>query len=234
MSSLNGGPGSIVTNGLVAYLDPANYQCYISGSNTMFDLVRSDVKVNWNSSNPEYQNNSINVKNFLQCTTNMSGLSQSFFPQSSGSISIWVNAIYGIEQGGTGVGYFDNYDISRNHIFIRSISGINQIALQISGSLTYNSAYTIASPRSNTWYNYVITYITGVNKNFKIYINGVLTTDQTPVSASWTPDGQYVGYGSEANGSMSGSYGPLMVYSRNISQTEVLQNYNAQKARFGL
>ena len=38
MSTLNGGPGNIVTNGLVLYLDAANYQSYISGSTTWYDL----------------------------------------------------------------------------------------------------------------------------------------------------------------------------------------------------
>ena len=38
MSTLNGGPGNIVTNGLVLYLDAANYQSYVSGSTTWYDL----------------------------------------------------------------------------------------------------------------------------------------------------------------------------------------------------
>ena len=42
MSTLNGGPGNIVTNGLVLYLDAANYLSYTSGSTTWRDLSSSN------------------------------------------------------------------------------------------------------------------------------------------------------------------------------------------------
>ena len=42
MSTLNGGPGNIVTNGLVLYLDAANYLSYTSGSTVWRDLSSSN------------------------------------------------------------------------------------------------------------------------------------------------------------------------------------------------
>ena len=225
---------SIVTNGLVLYLDPLNFNCYTSGSLTMKDLSRPGISSSWAGAIPDLQKGNLIIKTAGIALTPVSGISQSSFPQLSGSISIWVNAIYGIEQGGGGSGYFDNYDQARNHIFIRSANGLNQIALQISGSPSYNASFNHNSPQPNTWYNYVVTYITGTNRNLSVYINGNLATSGTPASASWTPDQQLPGYGGYGTSIMSGSYGPLLVYNRNLTQAEVSQNYNAVKTRFGL
>ena len=226
---------SIVTNGLVLYLDPLNFNCYTSGSSTMNDLSKPGVSSSWSNGIPDLQKGNL-ILNTGPNLIPVPGISQSSFPLLSGSISIWVNAIYGIEQGAGGKGYFDSFDSARNHIFIRSLSGQNQIALQGAGAGSYNAAYGHTSVQPNTWYNYVVTYITGTNRNFSVYINGNLATTTTPASASWVPDGQNTGYGSYSSpgGTMSGSYGPLLVYNRNLTQAEISQNYNAVKTRFGL
>jgi len=223
---------SIVTNGLVLALDAGNTKSYVSGSATITNLINPNINGTWINGIPDLQQGKLIIASSANYLNSIPGISQSAFPQASGSVSIWVNALYGLSSVG-GKGYFDSYDLSRNHIFIRSISGTNQIALQISGASLYNDVYNLPSHQPNTWYNYVVTYITGTNRNFKVYSNGVLLADSTPVSASWAPDGQYVGYGF-TNNTMSGSYGPLLIYNKVLSQQEVLQNYNATKTRFGL
>jgi hypothetical protein len=232
MSTVSGGPNTVI-DGLVLWLDAANTKSYISGSTTITSLNRPAASSTWAGSIPGLQNGNLILNTGIYLTS-FSGVSQSLFPQLSGSVSIWVNALYGIEQGGGGRGYFDSYDLTRNHIFIRSVNGINQISLQISGATSYNSSYSHTPVQGNTWYNYTITYITGINRNFKVYINGVLATNQTPSSTSWVPDGQNTGYGNQVGSTMSGSYGPLLIYDRVLSQTEVLQNFNATRARFGI
>jgi hypothetical protein len=234
MSTLSGGP-NVVVDGLVLWLDAANTKSYVSGSTSITSLNRPAASSIWSGSvpTPGFQNGNI-ILNTGTYLTSFPGVSQSLFPQSSGSISIWINAIYGIEQGGGGKGYFDSYDLSRNHIFIRSANGINQISLQISGAAQYNSSYSHTTAQGNTWYNYAITYITGTSRNFKVYINGTLVNNTTPASASWVPDGQNTGYGNQVGSTMSGSYGPLLIYNKVLSQAEILQNYNALKSRFNL
>lgn len=226
---------NIVTNGLVLYLDSLNPQSYTSGSLTMKDISKPNISSSWSNGIPDLQNGNL-ILNTGPNLIPVPGVSQSAFPLLSGSISIWVNAIYGIEQGGGGKGYFDAYDPSRNLIFIRSANGLNQIALMISGSPSYNAVFNHNSPQPNTWYNYVVTYTTGTTRNFKVYINGTLSANITPNSATWVPDGQFPGYGSYVSpgNTMSGSYGPLLIYNKDLSQAEVLQNYNATKTRFGL
>ena len=222
---------NIVTKGLVMYMDPANSRSYTSGASAIKDLSITNTSSSWINGNPNIINNSLDIYTNNIYLKSIPNISMSAFPQQSCSICVWINATYGLEPGAGGKGYFDGYDGTRNHIFIRSLTNQNQFVAQISNAGQYNTSYNDTSVQPNTWYNYVVTY--GVNKNFKIYKNGNLIVNNTPISASWTPTDQYAGYGQQGN-SMPGSYGTLMIYNRDISAQEILQNYNATKTRFGL
>jgi hypothetical protein len=94
---------------------------------------------------------------------------------------------------------------------------------------------------TNTWTNVAMTFSQTIgtvlpgppNNNVVIYINGspVLTTtilhsDNTaPLQFAWA---NYVGQ------YMVGSISQGIVYNRVLTSTEVLQNYNATRSRFGL
>jgi hypothetical protein len=91
----------------------------------------------------------------------------------------------------------------------------------------------------NTWYHVVMT---GQVNDFKLYVNGVLDTQDT--SGAYTGGlngnvsehtlGTYnrpgAGYGGYANV----SYGVYRFYNRVLNANEVAHNYNVQKSRFGL
>jgi hypothetical protein len=78
--------------------------------------------------------------------------------------------------------------------------------------------------------------LTNNNRN-KIYVDGNLTsyTPQTHIT-SFTTDASELQIGSVQNYSAytDGNIGPVHIYNRALSSTEVLQNYNALKGRFGL
>jgi hypothetical protein len=93
------------------------------------------------------------------------------------------------------------------------------------------------------WYQFVATYNgSGLShSNFGLYINGVAAavTDPTFGSPSTIPQTQDFGIGGlpdESAGSYywAGKIAIVRVYSKLLSATEVLQNYNANKGRFGL
>ena len=111
------------------------------------------------------------------------------------------------------------------------------------------------SPTQNTWYHYTISYTggsvdgtgyqTSYNGTTNIYINGVsYATTITYTTSSGTYNRMrvqntplYIGsfgtigtWASFFNGSISSN----MIYNRVLSSTEVLQNFNATKGRFGL
>ena len=142
--------------------------------------------------------------------------------QSSGTLSAWAKA------SSPGGGY----------------RGI--IAKQGAYGLFYTDSVLVAydwaadAPRStginiadNTWKNVVLTYQSGVSNGTRIYINGVsvLTTTITIFNQINNLFG-----GAEANASQFAScqVSSFKMYNRVLTATEVLQNYNATKRRYGL
>ena len=94
----------------------------------------------------------------------------------------------------------------------------------------------------NKWFHIVGTYDGGTGKRV-LYINGVAKTSGTTVltEATYGDDTARVfAIGSNAEGTVqfnNGFYGYIdicRIYGKALSADEVLQNYNAQKARFGL
>ena len=208
----------IVSDGLVLYLDAANTRSY-SGSGTSSNSLVGGIGatlvngVGFTSSNNgaftfDGSNDYINFGN------------SSAVQQSSGTLSAWAKA------SSPGGGY----------------RGI--IAKQGAYGLFYTDSVLVAydwaadAPRStgvniadNTWKNVVLTYQSGVSNGTRIYINGVsvLTTTITVLNQT----GNLFG-GAEAN---AGQYASCQIslfnmYNRALSATEVLQNYNATKARY--
>ena len=92
------------------------------------------------------------------------------------------------------------------------------------------------------WYQFVATYNgSGLShSNFGLYINGVAAavTDPTFGSPSTIPQTQNFGIGAIPDESgqhyWNDKIAIVRVYSKLLSATEVLQNYNANKGRFGL
>ena len=75
----------------------------------------------------------------------------------------------------------------------------------------------------------------GTNKN--IYLNGVLDTTQSPASSQNNLNlVKDIGIGAEGDGDnpFDGQIANALFYNRGLSAADVLQNYNAQKGRFGL
>jgi len=91
----------------------------------------------------------------------------------------------------------------------------------------------------NTWYHVVGVYVSGASPTLNIYVNGVL--DNSTLVGT-IPSSIYSGTsifnigtdivvgGNYHQGNISNS----KIYNRALSASEVLQNYNVQKSRFGL
>ena len=210
----------IVSDGLVLYLDAANTRSY-SGSGTSSNSLVGGIGatlvngVGFTSSNNgaftfDGSNDYINFGN------------SSAVQQSSGTLSAWAKA------SSPGGGY----------------RGI--IAKQGAYGLFYTDSVLVAydwaadAPRStgvniadNTWKNVVLTYQSGVSNGTRIYINGVLvlTTTITVLNQINNLFG-----GAEANASQFSACqaSSFKMHNRVLTATEVLQNYNATKKRFGL
>jgi hypothetical protein len=89
---------------------------------------------------------------------------------------------------------------------------------------------------ANTWYHLVGTKST--DGTMKIYVNGVLegtTTGVTNIPLPQTGVTLKIGARGDTNDQYSNQrFGVCRIYNKELSASEVLQNYNAQKGRFGL
>jgi hypothetical protein len=84
----------------------------------------------------------------------------------------------------------------------------------------------------NTWYNVVGTYNGSV---ISIYVNGVLKNARVQTGTLGTnSETAKIGTYQGTNYNLTGRIANVYIYNRTLSSTEILQNYNALKGRYGL
>ena len=237
MSTLQGGPGNIVTNGLVLYLDAANTLSYTSGS-----TVWNDLSGNSNSGT------------LVNGPTFSSGNAGSIvFDGVDDIVDLGINTIGPLLNGTTGISLSSWINPSsligeRSIIFI-GIDGLATLAtiqfqnntLKVGGRSIktdsfQNTMYSYAT--LNVWINFVGILNYTLDKLY-IYLNGNLVretnvTFNSSILVSGTPTisdkiGAYTNilY-------TSGKISNTQIYNRALSADEILQNYNVTKGRFGL
>ena len=99
----------------------------------------------------------------------------------------------------------------------------------------YSNTNTITSPSAYTINNWFHTVGVFSSTGLRMYINGsIVQSNGTPFTPSYAASSFIVGGNSSTQELFQGRIANVSVYNRALSTTEVLQNYNAQKARFGL
>lgn len=231
---------NMVTDGLVLYLDAANPRSYISDSGVWNDISRGG-NTGTLTNGPTFSSTNggsivfDGIDDYIELTNNSSAQftnsSEVTFeavaqPTSfSGSGNRFIYAQFFIP-GATSCGIYLN--TSGKFIF-----GYRDNAQNNSGAIkTVTSNLTLTV---NTTYHLIATFQAGVQTS--LYINGMYDTGsvQTNPIASLPPDFIRIGrlYTSGFD-FYSGNIYLIKTYSRALSATEVLQNYNSTKTRFGL
>lgn len=97
----------------------------------------------------------------------------------------------------------------------------------------WNDAITASGASLDTWFNIVGVYD---GTNASLYVNGTLVAG--PTAKSWNTGAWSQAYEIARNpgggGLWNGKIAKILVYSKSLSGAEVLQNFNADKTRFGL
>ena len=219
----------IVTEGLVLYLDAANTRSYPGTGTTWSDLSRSGnngILTNgptFNSSNGGsivFGGTDDYVKPPASTTLQLTNF----------TLSSWVKInVQNINQ------YI--IDTSTNASFgygysyrIKTDNKIRFWAYYANNAL---DSTTTISP--NIWYNILVTY-DNTTKIQSIYINGVFNVSNThtnPFVVSTVTNLQ-IGGSSILGGYLNGNISQTSIYNRALSATEIRQNYNTTKTRFGL
>ena len=209
------GFGKTVTNGLVLSLDAADKNSYIGSGTTWRDL-------SGNNNNGSLANtptfSSINGGNIVFNGTNQYVSTTYIMPaQNTTTTFSWNCWVYPVRNTALDI-FMGNRNTTLNFIKLHS-NNFEYYPLSFGGAMPLNQWQNICVVKNLT--------------NFSYYRNGIQTAT-TSSSAALTANPFFIGGDNTANEYASGSIALARTYNRVLSATEITQNYNAQKSRFGL
>ena len=217
----------IITDGLVGYWDAANPRSYSGSGNTWYDLTRNGNNLSLTNS-PTYNSSGY----FATGSTGyFTGAGSSSIP--SGSNSYTMSCIAQLPTWGTsrGIMSIGGYGSNNGSNAIRTGDTANPGYFY--NYWWYNDLYITnnnANTASSRWFSISATY-DGTTR--KIYVNSILVGSDTPsapnvssttIQLAKTWNTEY----------LNGLISLAKIYNRALSATEILQNYNATKRRYGL
>ncbi len=227
--------GKTVTSGLVLYLNAVDRNSY-PGTGTVWNDLSGNS--NTGTLNGPIYNNSVNGGIIVfDGTDDYVDTKQIQFERTNPfSLCIWVyptlvsNHQLINNENSSYTGY--RLDITTTSVIgfsLRNTPTTNQANITTTGTLL-----------ANKWYNIVATYNGSSNTSgMNIYINGavqsVTSITNNLTSTIISNETTWIGLRRPATtGPFSGRVSNVQIYNRALSASEVLQNYNASKSRFGL
>jgi len=236
MSTLRGGP-NVVTNGLLLYMDAANSRCYpgtgtvwtdLSGNNNSGTLM---APITYSTAPSRFETNATAPADFNQilCANTLtfsdtSEYSFDFFIKMragwfAGSI---FNMLTGLFAGTPFVAIRPSTGIIWN-IWWRQASGVYVVGANVTNI-----------DLANTWVH--ISLVINSSRVVSAYLNGTLLQTFTLATSAFqinriasaynASDGNYY--------TLQGAIATSKIYNRALSSSEVLNNFNALRGRFGI
>ena len=217
---------NIVTDNLTFAIDAGSTRSYPGSGTTVTDLSGSnDVTL----SGVGFATNNGGV--FDYDGVDDQGTAGNFFNYQAFTINLWVNP------GSTQNQYADiidnNHTSSQNWVLQQNASVQNVYAFSAKG-LSGTSSTPNFQLTAGDWVNLTFTYD---GDKVRGYNNGVLFSTGSSLGTTINYSSQSFYIGKWGNGSgryWEGEFGPLYCYNAALSAAQVLQNFNAQKSRFGL
>jgi hypothetical protein len=223
--------GGIVTNGLVLNLDAAKTDSYPGTGTTWRDL--SGFGNNGTLTNgPTFSGIGKQASIVFDGTNDYVNLGNTNnLGAEPFTINTWFNHIpdgdyQGVITKGTGTGIGIGYRIL--------VTPDAKAYFDISDNVTSNTFISNTGVGSNTWVNVVL--VRESSNTFKGYINGVLDKTQTKTVGSCTTsyDLRIGGQFDASQYAFKGSISIASICSRALSASEVTQNFNALRGRYGI
>ena len=226
----------IVTDGLVLCLDAGNTKSYI-GSGTWSDISRggnNGTLVN----GPTFSslNGGSIVFDGIDDYINQSIKSGVFTTEATLTIFLKLSLATPLLSSQTGIERL-SFNAGKEASHYPWVDGLAYLGTFQSGATRIDSISLSTTIARNNWHSITITSSPGAG-NWKFYQNGSLI--KTAIGSStvfFSSDSIYNlgrSQGSSAIYSMNGSISQTLLYNRALTATEILQNYNATKTRFGL
>ena len=228
---------SIINNGLVLDLDAADKNSYIGSGTSWKDMTgngNSGTLVNGPSFSSANGGSIVfdGVDDFVQLK-----FASRILPLKNHALEVWFKSnglATNMSAGGLLMVHYG--------LYIRFVSS-GQVAYQVIGYsgvpiVNYVTTSSALALNDNKWHNVVCTLFDNVS--YGIYVDGVLRVSGIPVQ-SWDGTSQWAGIntvvGNDLNNNnyfFQGSIAVAKVYNIGLTANQVLQNFNAQKSRFGL
>jgi hypothetical protein len=213
---------SIVTSGLVMRLDAGNASSYPGSGTTWTDLSGQGNNATL-TNGPTYDSGNGGSIIFDgsddYAPTTANGFS---FGSSPGTISCWAKTAT-ILGSWSWIFAYGTPSLGASRFL-----GINGSDYYVGG---YGADITASGVPLNTWFNMVGVYD---GTNASMYINGTLVSGPTPQSWNTVSSVSVVGRQTNNSEYWNGNIAQVLVYDRDLTAGEILQNFNVDKSRFGL
>jgi hypothetical protein len=221
--------GKMVTDGLVLYLNAADRNSYVSGSSVWNDLSNNKMvgelvnSPTFNSSNSGYfefaTDDLIRIQNNTSLDTQ------------TPTVEVWIKT-NALNQNGF---FFEKGTVNTQYSLFQEGTNIVWRQITAAGTQTFNTT-TATYINTSNWYQIVGTYVSG---DRRVYINGVMVNSDANTGTIQTNSGgmsigAFGGYSGGRGYYYNGNLAICRVYNKVLSPSEILQNYNATKTRFGL
>jgi hypothetical protein len=214
-------PGpSVVTNGLIIYMDATDAASYPGTGTSIFNLVAGQVYTGSLVNSPTYKDNYIQLNGTNQYISIP-------FPGYTSGTATYMGATRYADTSGNG------------RMFSGGVSGNNWLLGHFQNStLNYFAAGTITGipggPNDTNFRIYTGTSNTTTDR-YDFYVNGVNSVTSSAAGSTGLNTPLNVGRQGENNTEYSsGSFAFVLIYNRVLSPAEVTQNYDALKSKVGL
>lgn len=220
---------TIITNGLVFYADVANKASYSGNNNTWNDISKNGT-IGTLVQNPTFNSGNGGSLTFNGTDTYVTGTDSKGLLNVGADGSVTIEAFIYPTTSGT-FSYVFSYGCvfgSATPSYAIGLSNTDTVTVRTNnGDSLGGTAVSI-----NQWSSISAVFVAG--GNVTRYINGVSSFVSTrPTISPSTGDWCIGGFGT-AYGRFTGRIACIRVYNRSLSATEVLQNHNTIKPRFGL
>lgn len=224
----------IIGSGLLLSLDAGNVNSYPGSGNTWFD-------VSGNSNNGTLNNityNSNNGGSLVYTSTSITTVPMTNLrPTTSITQESWFLITNNVGQVFIG----SQYGTQSNNSYALWLEYTNLFAAGVNIGGSFNFQTFSSSISTNVWYHYIHTYD---GSNQRMYINGSQVFSwATTGSIAYDTNNTLLAVGNDWNGSgynvgagvgVQGRLAIVRIYNRALSASEVSQNYNALRSRFGV
>ena len=225
----------IVTSGLVLALDAADKNSYRGSGTTWYDLSGNGNNGTLTNS-PTFSNTNGGNIVFDGIDDYVNGGNLGSF-YSQGTISFWMRSTavenyrnpFSTTYLGFNVGIrFEQYTT------VSPYGGFNVIIGNDAGTYSSYDYSPISILTVNSWYNVVLVW-NSVANTVTGYLNNALKFNTSHTYWATTLPSISIGSGFDSGRYFKGNIASVLIYkNKGLTATEVLQNYNATKSRFGI